>query len=363
VPEYLAVKRLTRSDLTFFEWHFKRVQAGNQKAINLNADVFEARFYPAISSLAVGDAVSQKVGLHLLGPGHAGDLSLTRKIIKGSEYKNWRLNGEFIHDPEDVPERFHALKADDFVVLGFNGSGVAPDTVRADFVAVDVPEDKTLHDTIDAFMQGSSMRQLTGAELDEIVRASGIRLEHPIRSVSLAMVAEEGAMAPLPWRHRRRVPIVSREQIERAKQLHAEIGYHGESLVNRHLGRAKKAGRIVDFKWFSDVSAAGPYDFEVTMTKGTRLLDVKSTSLGFDRALHISGAELETMASGEAPYDIYRVYGLAGSKAEMRIAEDVGTLGATVLKAAGTFPKGVTLDSISLSPAVMKFGTKVTKLA
>ena len=36
----LALKRLTASDLTFFEWHYRSRNAGNQKAINLNTDVF-----------------------------------------------------------------------------------------------------------------------------------------------------------------------------------------------------------------------------------------------------------------------------------------------------------------------------------
>ena len=40
----LAVKRLTASDLTFFVWHFRNQPAGNQKAINLNADVFGASY-------------------------------------------------------------------------------------------------------------------------------------------------------------------------------------------------------------------------------------------------------------------------------------------------------------------------------
>jgi len=43
----LAVKRLTTSDLTFFEWHFKNRPAGKQKAINLNADVFN-ELYPTL---------------------------------------------------------------------------------------------------------------------------------------------------------------------------------------------------------------------------------------------------------------------------------------------------------------------------
>ena len=46
----LALKRLTASDLTFFEWHFKNRNVGNQKAINLNADVFSDQLYPALEN-------------------------------------------------------------------------------------------------------------------------------------------------------------------------------------------------------------------------------------------------------------------------------------------------------------------------
>ena len=50
----LALKRLTASDLTFFEWQFKNRNAGNQKAINLNADVFSNQLYPALESHCQG---------------------------------------------------------------------------------------------------------------------------------------------------------------------------------------------------------------------------------------------------------------------------------------------------------------------
>ena len=36
----IVLKRLTASDLTFFKSLFRTLSAGNQKAINLNADVF-----------------------------------------------------------------------------------------------------------------------------------------------------------------------------------------------------------------------------------------------------------------------------------------------------------------------------------
>ena len=40
MSQKLAIKRLTASDLTFFEWHYRRTPAVRQKAINLNAVIF-----------------------------------------------------------------------------------------------------------------------------------------------------------------------------------------------------------------------------------------------------------------------------------------------------------------------------------
>ena len=49
----LALKRLSRSDLTFFEWQFRHVNAGNQKSINLNKIILIDKFYPSLPDLGV----------------------------------------------------------------------------------------------------------------------------------------------------------------------------------------------------------------------------------------------------------------------------------------------------------------------
>lgn len=364
MPEFIAAKRLTRSDLTFFEWHQKRVRAGNQKAINLNADVFERRLYPAIQSLASAGAVNVKIALHLLGPGLRRELVLTRKIIKGSDtYKNWRLNGEFIYDPDVEPDRFHGLSAGDFVILGFSGPAIAPDTVRADFVSVEEPNDVGLHRAIDRFMAGASMRQFTGADLDAVILAGGPPVDHPIRSVSLEMVALEEEASPPPGTAptRRAGPPITREAVEAGRRIQSEIGYQGELLVKRYLERLKRQRRISDFEWTAETSATGPYDFRVVTTKGERLVDVKSTSLSFDREVHISLAELNAMIGFGLPYDLYRVFGVAGSTGQLRIASDVSSFASSLL-AAIRLPAGVSVDSVSVKPEIMSFGRQETRL-
>src|SRR5579859_7499939 len=95
----LALKKLTASDLTLFEWHFQNRNAGNQKAINLNADVFVDRLFPGLPEVSRDFGGRLPIDLFLYGPGMASELNLQRKIIKLGEYKNWRLDGETIHNP------------------------------------------------------------------------------------------------------------------------------------------------------------------------------------------------------------------------------------------------------------------------
>lgn len=117
-----AIKRLSRSDLTLFEWHFRRIRAGNQKSINLNADIFVHEFYPALATIGHDEPIRLSLLVH--GPGKKGPLSLTRKIIKAESYKNWRLDGEMIHIDQDDPDRFSMLQPGDLAILRFEGEPV-----------------------------------------------------------------------------------------------------------------------------------------------------------------------------------------------------------------------------------------------
>src|SRR5258708_30409050 len=94
----LAIKKLTKSDLTLFKWQVENNKAGHQKAINLSAIVFIKELFPALAEEAKlnGRAGKFSVDLDIFGPGNAPCLNLQRKIVKFGEYKNWRLNGEFV---------------------------------------------------------------------------------------------------------------------------------------------------------------------------------------------------------------------------------------------------------------------------
>jgi hypothetical protein len=72
----LALKRLTASDLTIFKWHFENKPAGNQKAINLNADVFIQKLYPSVPLIIEEKQGTLPVNLYIYGPGVSSEGSI-----------------------------------------------------------------------------------------------------------------------------------------------------------------------------------------------------------------------------------------------------------------------------------------------
>ncbi len=126
-----AVKRLRRSDLTFFEYQFRRQNAGNQKSINLNRDVFIDVLFPSAPGIATkngtaGEPAPFHLRLTIYGPGLRRTPQLvTRSVLpKTRPQKNWRLNGEFVRDPDDDPARYHNLQPDDVAVLALKGTRI-----------------------------------------------------------------------------------------------------------------------------------------------------------------------------------------------------------------------------------------------
>ena len=80
-----SIKRLTKSDLTLFEWHFRTIKAGNQKAINLNANVFIDKLFPSLPELSYSHSGRFPLDLFVYGPGLEPELNLQRKIIKATD--------------------------------------------------------------------------------------------------------------------------------------------------------------------------------------------------------------------------------------------------------------------------------------
>ena len=358
----LALKRLTASDLTFFEWHFKHHNAGNQKAFNLNADVFKDQLYPSLDIIARDRQNKIGVDLWVAGPAAAKPINLQRKIIKGKTYKNWRLDGEFIYNPEEEPDRFNVLLPGDIVLFGFEGE-LAPDAVTLVLVAKTAEEDKLLFNELDSILGTHRMISLEADALRELCQRPPVSNTHPIWS----LVADEDfveagsgmAQAMNRLLKRPRFRGLSREALRKARQVAEEIGRFGEELVDFHLKCRLDVGEITIYEWVSDSNAISPFDFRIQCGGVWEKLEIKTTSGKFGRAYHLPFSELQDMACGGETYRVARVYEVTPSGAKMRISNDLQDLAQAILKACSAFPPGIALDGVTITPDEAIFGSEI----
>lgn len=368
MPDKLAIKRLTASDLTFFEWHFKNRNAGNQKAINLNADVFSGQLYPALDTIIRNRQDKLGIDLWITGPGKARPLNLQRKIIKGAAYKNWRLDGEFIYNPDDTPDRFNVLESGDIALLGFDGE-LEPVTVTLVLVAKRLPQDKALFGGLNDLLGTSRMTELGGDALRELCHAITVPETHPVwLMVSEEDVAEAAlGQAPAVSRLLRRphTAKLTLEGLRKARRDAEEIGRLGEELMNCHLSEQRAAGEIADYEWVSDINAIAPYDFRVQSGDSWEKLEVKTTAGNFDREFHLPLSELREMTHGGEVYRIARVYHATADGARMRISHDLQRYGQTIIDAFVALPDGVTPNGVTIVPdeSMFKDGIDLTMLS
>lgn len=347
----MAIKRLSASDLTLFQWHFEHLPAGNQKAINLNADVFSEQLFPGLAPGAY------KVGLTLYGPGGAPPLSMTRKILKNRAYKNWRLDGETI-DKEQ--RRFSSLRAGDVALIAFEGER-EPEDLRIHFFANALEEDRHAHAAFTSVMDAGSrtMRALTVEELASIIDVGQIQDDSPVRSLLIdedlidVTLGVDEARQRFARRSNRKV---DRETLMTAKSLGEATGELGESLVDLYLQSQVRNGQIRSYEWTSRANAIAPMDFEIVDAEGHSVaVEVKSTVGSFDRAFHISLAEVREAASGDMPYKIFRVYGASQEGARLRVSEDFSKVAQSILSGLQSLPRGVSPDSVSVRPEILGF--------
>lgn len=357
----LAIKRLTASDLTFFHWHFVNKPAGNQKAINLNASTFVKVLYPSFPDAVLETDGRAKLDLYFYGPGLADAHNLQRKILR--QQKNWRLNGEFVNNPIDDPERYNCLSPGDILVMEFVG-GAIPTGGRFIWLAKSVAEDNSLQTALDSELGSASMKAISASQLTRIVENASPLPTHPINNLLLdeaiedvALGGNEGASRLLRGPSRR---VISKDQLNRAKRNADDTGRRGEELVNSWFEALANNGEIKSHQWTADINAISPFDFEYTDQSGNKiLLDVKSTGGDFERTIHISLNELLQMADPSIRYDLYRIYDLNESSAKLRIAEDIGNFAREVITALGTLPNGVIADGVSVKPTTLNFGNQI----
>jgi hypothetical protein len=283
--------------------------------------------------------------------------------VKGETYKNWRLNGEYLGNPDDSPQRFDVLMPTDFAVFSFEGD-IYPTSASLVFVAQLVSEDLALHSQLDSFLGKRRMAALAGPELARIVAGAEIQEAHPINALLLDAALEDASLGGIRGMTRlssrpsgRRL---SRRDLQRARQRAEDIGNLGEEYVNSFLFRLREQRRIGAFEWVSLENAIAPYDFIRTDLAGERrLLDVKATSGEFNRPIHISFNELLQMRAGPEQYDLYRIYDIGEGTAKLRIAANAGAFASQILDVVLTLPSEVSIDGISVPPSTLSFGSEI----
>lgn len=362
MKDKIVLKRLTRSDLTFFRTQHAKLKAGHQKAINLNANLFVQQLYPSLPAIAEELDNEIPVVIGIFGPGLAPEHRLSRKIIKGDAYKNWRLNGEFVADPDDQPKRYDPLVEGDYAIMVFHGD---THPTSLDMALVSAAKDATLHAGLANLAGTASMLPVEKGILIGVVEACKVADEHPLRDLLLLDEALEdaalGGVAGVqsllsrpsgtkltPW------------QLAKARQRAEEIGRVGEAFVSAWLDQREAAGEVSGPEWVAKENAVKPYDFHYDLPSGERVeLDVKATRHGFESVLHISLNELRRMAHSKNRYDICRVYEVRDNEAEMRICEGMKDFACDLLGKI-TLPSGITPDGFSVKPSILKFGPPIT---
>lgn len=148
-------------------------------------------------------------------------------------------------------------------------------------------------------------------------------------------------------------------ELLRARAGADETGRLGEELVNAHLVQLAESGQIESVEWVSNVSAVAPFDFRIVTNEGDEvLIDVKSTSGEFERAVHFSFNEILQIANGLERYDVYRVFSASAKGGRLKVAESLRDFGRAVFDSLKGLPEGVTADGVSVLPTRLAFSAE-----
>lgn len=365
MPDRIAIKRLTRSDLSFFQSHYEQYPKLKQKGINLNANVFIDQLYP---SARMSDSVHSSnipAEITILGPGAYGPYRVNRPITAArgpdtKEQKNWRLNGQFVPDPPGEADCFAALVPGDIALMEFAGE---PQPSAVTIILVSGSKDADLHKGLARELPGGrhSMVAVSRTALASIADAARLPLDHPLRLVlkdpELEAALEDaafGSAAAVAKLRGRTGPRVTAAALAEARGNAELVGADGEELAWVYLCALKKSGLIEDAVWTSKDDAAAPWDFEVTLPSGENVrIDAKSTNGPFARTIHTSAAELLVAAEGGVRYDIWRLFEINKEGGLIRVAENIASFARNVL-AGLALPAGVRAEGFSIEPGCLK---------
>ena len=360
MPERIVIKALTGSDLTFIDSFFKRSNIGNQKAINLNANVFAKQLYPDFAERSAGKDVEVPVSVTVFGPRPGKSYRFARSITKKMAYKNWRLNGAAVPDPDGEPGRFDHLAVGDIAVIEFEGDA-APEAVR--IVLVSSADDPELHRLLNDQVPGGrrTMVRVARPQLSDISATAVVAADHPIQALlkdpELDEIVEEierGA-APAVRRLRERTSgTLTKSDLEAARDRIQRIGDDGEAIANLLLERLTQQGVLPAVYWVANDDAASSWDFE-TSSEPTVRWDAKATTRRFETPFHISGAETVAAADEKIPYRIIRVYKLEEDGAMVRISRDINEFARDILRSVDDLPDGVLPVGFTCDPRALEW--------
>lgn len=358
-----AIKRLRHSDLTFFTAYFHaRAANSKQKAINLDARIFADLFFPRLSRLNPGRPRQVLFDLTITGPNGAPPMVLARKAIL--EAKNWRLNGELVNNPLEMPTRFDMLAPEDIAIMAFDGED-QPAAVSLVLFAAASQRDQPAFDRLAPVVGDESMVTTDAAQLLSLL--AGLATDHPARALlpdaEFEAALEDAAVGGVSGtvrllelvRTRPVTPKISAAALEKARRRAEQIGAAGEALIADLLDEEVNEGKIASHVWASKANAAAPFDFSTLDSAGVSTrIDAKTTTGPFERRFHISGAEMIEAAGGTGRYVIYRLYALTEEgQAKLRRSADIGDFARSVIAQAALLPLGVLVDGFTVNPSAL----------
>lgn len=366
MADRIAIKRLTPSDCTLFEAVFRKIDAGNQKSINLNADVLIGRLYPNLVATAAATDNEIALAISIYGPAGKGPHTLSRKIIKHATYKNWRLNGEFILGPTGDSTRYDDVKPGDLAIMAFKGEA-SPSGMDLIIVSQTNATDAALHSALMPLFGNKSMIAVTPAQIAAAAISASVPETHPVyiaaadpeMDAALEDAAQGGFVGVGKLLTNKGSRNVSGSDLAKAKANAELTGQDGEGLVNGYLAAKVAAGQLARFSWTSAENAVAPFDFDTITDAGQRtLVDAKTTRGPFKNVIHLSLAEI-IEASQAVPYRIYRVFELNDDGGKLRISDDIRPL-AQQLKTIheAHIPPGIRVDGFSVDTSVLTWGAE-----
>ena len=372
MPDDIALKMLRPSDLTLFDPIWQReneafrqglkTKISKQKAINLNAREFLDGLYPGVRNAALGGLTSIKLSLTIFGPESETPHNITRKAVRSPGSKNWRLNGETIHEPEGEKGRYANLQEGDLALLKFKGEPQPTDVT----VAL-VSPDTAGSDLIPALMQwmdDTGMVLLSPEQLASSLEAARVPSDHflwrlandPETEIALEQSVEgdDAALSAIRRRRGRGGGSVSLEQWLKARAGSEATGRAGEELIAAWLQE-----RSDSLDWVSNAEPLAPYDMFVRCPEiddCATFIDVKTTKGNFETRFHLSHWEARFAASfpaGTEPYRIIRVFNLGTSAPAFSISDPINDWARQLISdARSAFPEGVSSDGFVIDPKV-----------